>query len=120
MDKYDQPKQSNLWMSKKQETSCLKGESHGQKQSLPLSLWTIKASKTNAFHKESYTCKNLKNGEDVKREEILVMDKTNAFMSGRTTLETNIINDMNKKKGFIHTITYSIVNKEAMEMNIHS
>ena len=26
------------------------------------------------------------------------MDETNAFMSGRTTLETNITNDMNKKK----------------------
>ena len=26
------------------------------------------------------------------------MDETNAFMSGRTTLETNIMNDMEKKK----------------------
>ena len=26
------------------------------------------------------------------------MDETNAFMSGRTTLETNIMNDMKKKE----------------------
>ena len=56
----------------------------------------IKAGKTNAIRKVSYTCKNLKNGEDVKREKILVMDEINAFMSGQTTLETNIMNDMNK------------------------
>ena len=72
----------------------------------------------------SYTCKNLKNGEDVKREEILVMYETNAFMSGQTTLETNIMNDMNKKfkkiKKFIHSIICSIVNKKVMEINIHS
>ena len=98
MDKYNQPKQSNLLTSKKLETSCLKGESYGQKQNQLLSLWTIKAGKTNAIHKASYTCKNLKNGEDVKREEILVMYETNAFMSGQTTLETNIMNDMKKKK----------------------
>ena len=97
MDKYNQSKQFNLWTSKKMETSCLKGESYGQKQNQLLSIWTIKAGKTNAIRKASYTCKNLKNGEDVKREEILVMYETNAFMSGQTTLETNIMNDMNKK-----------------------
>ena len=48
------------------------------------------------------------------------MDETNAFMSGRTTLETNITNDMNKKKRFIHTTICSIVNKRVMEIKIHS
>ena len=49
------------------------------------------------------------------------MDETNAFMSGRTTLETNIMNDMEKKKKkFVHTIICSIVNKRVMEINIHS
>ena len=86
MDGYDQPKQSNLWMSKKLEMSYLKGESHGQKQNRTLSLWMIKVGKTNVIHKTSYTCKNLKNGEDVKREEILVMDEINAFMNRQTTL----------------------------------
>ena len=96
MDNYNQPKQSNLWTNKKLETSCLNGESNVQKQNPLLSLWTIKASKTNAIRKVSYTCKILKNGEDVKREKILVMDEINAFISGQTTLETNIMNDMNK------------------------
>ena len=31
MDKYNQLKQSNLWTSRKLETSCLKDESYGQK-----------------------------------------------------------------------------------------
>ena len=62
---------------------------------------------------------NLKNGKDVKHEEILVMDEPNAFMNGRTTLETNIMDDVNKEN-FIHTITYSIVNEKVMEINIHS
>ena len=75
MDKYNQPKQSNLWTSEKLEMSCLKGESHGQKQNQLLSLWTIKAGKTNAIRKASYNYKNLKNGEDVKHEEILVMTR---------------------------------------------
>ena len=50
------------------------------------------------------------------------MDETNAFMSGWTTLETNIMNDMKKKKKkrFVHTIICSIVNKRVMEINIHS
>ena len=51
------------------------------------------------------------------------MYETNAFMSGQTTLETNIMNDMNnnnKKKKFGHTIICSIVNKRVMEINIHS
>ena len=61
---------------------------------------------------------NLKNGKDVKHEEILIMDEPNAFMSGRTTLETNIMDDVNKEK-FVHTITCSIVNKKALEINIH-
>ena len=52
----------------KLETSCLKGESHGQKYNQLLSLWTIKASKTNAIRKASYTCKFFsKNGEDIKQ-----------------------------------------------------
>ena len=62
---------------------------------------------------------NLKNGKDVKHEEILVMDEPNAFMNGRTTLETNIMDDVNKEK-FFHTITCSIVNEKVMEINIHS
>ena len=62
---------------------------------------------------------NLKNGKDVKREEILVMDETNAFMSEWTTLETNIMDDVNKEK-FVHTIKCSIVNEKVMEINIHS
>ena len=119
MDKYNQLKQSNLWTSTKLETSCLKDESHGQKQNQLSSLWMIKAGKTNVIRKTSYTCKNLKNGKDVKREEILVMYETNAFMSERTTLETNIMDDVNKEN-FIHTITYSIVNEKVMEINIHS
>ena len=61
----------------------------------------------------------LKNGKDVKHEEILVMDEPNAFMSGRTTLETNIMDDVNKEK-FVHTITCSIVNEKVIEINIHS
>ena len=52
------------------------------------------------------------------------MYETNAFMSGQTTLETNIMNDMNKKfkkiKKFVHRIICSIVNKKVMEINIHS
>ena len=52
------------------------------------------------------------------------MYETNAFMSGQTTLETNIMNDMNKKfkkiKKFVHSIICSIVNKKLMEINIHS
>ena len=47
------------------------------------------------------------------------MDETNAFMSEWTTLETNIMDDVNKET-FIHTITYSIVNEKVMEINIHS
>ena len=31
MDKYNQLKQSNLWTSKKLETSCLRDESYGRK-----------------------------------------------------------------------------------------
>ena len=51
------------------------------------------------------------------------MDETNAFISRQTTLETNIMNDMNNnnnKKKFGHTIICSIVNKRVMEINIHS
>ena len=40
------------------------------------------------------------------------MDEPNAFMSGRTTLETNIMDDVNKEK-FFHTITCTIVNKKS-------
>ena len=47
------------------------------------------------------------------------MDETNAFMSRRTTFETNIMNDVNKEK-FVHTIAHSIVNEKVMEINIHS
>jgi len=49
---------------------------------------------------------NLKNGKDVKHEEILIMDEPNAFMNGRATLETNIMDDVNKEK-FVHTITFN-------------
>ena len=35
--------------------------------------------------------------KNVKHEEILVMVETNAFMSGQTTLETNIMDDVNKE-----------------------
>ena len=49
-----------------------------------------------SFIRRVILTKNLKNGEDVKRKGILVMDEKNAFFSGRTTLETNIINDMNQ------------------------
>ena len=52
-----------------------------------------------SFIRRVILTKNLKNGEDVKRKGILVMDEKNAFFSGRTTLETNIINDMNQTKG---------------------
>ena len=62
---------------------------------------------------------NLKNGKDVKHEEVLIMDEPNAFMSGWATLETNIMDDVNKEK-FVHTITCSIVNEKVMEINIHS
>ena len=47
------------------------------------------------------------------------MDEPNAFMSGQTTLKTSIMDDVNKEK-FVHTITCSIVNKKALEINIHS
>ena len=47
-------------------------------------------------------------------KEIFVMDETNAFISGRTTLKTNIMNDRNKKKKkIVHTIICSIVNKRS-------
>ena len=62
---------------------------------------------------------NLMNGKDVKHEEVLVMDEPNAFMSGRTTREINIMDDVNKEK-FVHTITCSIVNEKVVEINIHS
>ena len=60
---------------------------------------------------------NLKNDEDVEHEEILIMDEP--FISGQTTLEINIMDDVNKKK-FIHTMTCSTVNEKVMEINIHS
>ena len=62
---------------------------------------------------------NLKNGKDVKHEEVLIMDEPNAFMSGQITLETNIMDDVNKEK-FVHTITCLIVNGKVMKINIHS
>ena len=57
--------------------------------------------------------------KNVKHEEIFVMGETNAFMSGQTTLETNIMDDVNKEK-FVHTKACSIVNEKVMEINIHS
>ena len=60
---------------------------------------------------------NLQNDEDVKHEEILIMDEP--FMNGQTTLEINIMDDVNKEK-FIHTMTFSTVNEKVMEINIHS